>query len=209
MDPYQQTLIDATTATASQLGVNDWDRLMEMLEPLREHAPDMFNHSMRVGLTSCGLAQMEGRDAKLGLHGGCAHDLGKCKIDPCVLYAKQFGEVERAAMTIHPRIGYEMLKSTNLFSAFIAGLHHQFQDPPYGIDLKVEAPWLSSPTHRIVMDMAELVATADFFDALTTRADDYGQLKSPDEVQRVMEKRFGDQGQRIDWLTAHAVQWRP
>lgn len=208
MDPYQQALIEETTKEADRLGVNDWDRLLEKLEPLNDHAPNMFNHSLRVGLCSCGLAQAEGRDAKLALHGGCAHDLGKCKIDHKVLYAQNFGDVERVAMTVHPRIGYEMLKDTNLFSAFIAGLHHTFQDPPYGIDLKEEAPWLSDSSQRCVIEMAELVATADFYDALATRPGSDGQMKSQNEIERVMEKRFGISA-RTDWLLDHAGQWRP
>ncbi len=209
MDPYQQSLITATAEEADSLGVNDWDRLMNMLAPLNEHAFDMFNHSLRVGLSSCGLAKAEGKDAKLALHGGCAHDVGKCKIDHCVLYAKNFGEVEKAAMTVHPRVGYLMLKDTNLFSAFVAGLHHRFQDPPYGIDLKEEAPWLSDATHAMVMDMAELVSTCDFYDALTTRPGPDGGFRADDEVERVMHKRFGDKSLRIEWLLNHADKWRP
>lgn len=198
-----QFLIDATTAAADRIGIEPerWSAFMEIIDPLRTHAESMYEHSLRVGLYSCGLAIAQGMDTKFALFGGCGHDVGKCFVPHEVLYSKEFGPREREAVNVHCEAGFAMLAPTNLYAAFIAGLHHQFQENPYGIDLDEVSPYpLSSDAKDSINAMGQLVATADFFDAYTTRN---GQ-KSDDEVWAAMQ-RFSPA--RVDWLLENGWDW--
>lgn len=179
---------------ADRVGVKDFPALLKKLAPLKNHAPDMYAHSMRVGCYSCWLASQEGLDQKFALHGGCAHDIGKCRIPDEVLHAEHFGDREREVMRDHPQFGYDMLLPTHPYSAYVAGLHHQFQPNPYGIELKDSAVWkLKLREAKRITQMAHLVATADYFDAFTTR---YG-LKTDDEIREEMSQ-FSQE--RVEWL---------
>jgi hypothetical protein len=116
-------------------------------------------------------------DSKLCMYGGCGHDVGKTKVEVCHLHAQPFTDEDREAVHIHPQAGFEMLKDSFLFTAYIAGIHHEFQDHAYGIDLeKVAAFPLPADAYEHVMDAARVVHTCDFFDALTTRNNDKGWL---------------------------------
>jgi len=97
------------------------------------------------------------------------------------------------------RVGFEMLAPSNLFAAFIAGLHHQLQDHPYGVDLDEVSPFpISDELRTSIWEMVLLVSTADYYDALTTR----GGTKSYREVEQVMMMVFGN-ADRIEWLFDH------
>lgn len=193
----------ATTVLASTTGVKlkDWDRLLEAIEPLNQHAPDMYQHSLRVGWYACMVAQQTGANERLCLFGGCGHDVGKCGVCHAVLYAKPFGDAERESMKRHPFEGFKRLKDSHLFSSFIAGLHHEFQPDSYGVELETMAPFaLNTQTKTMVLECARLVSVCDHFDALTTR----GEL-TREQVTRVMHTKFG-RGRVVEFLLEHQIR---
>lgn len=195
-------LQEKTRELARDCGIKsaEWQSLLDDIEPLKSHAPDMYAHSLRVGIYAFGLAMREELDAKLALHGGCAHDIGKCAVPDDILHAKDFGPSEKEIVKIHPFAGFDMLKDHHLFSAFIAGLHHEFQDDPYGVDIREVSPWpLSDETVDKVTLMARLVATADFYDALTTRSGQNGQQPGFENCAQRLFQKYGD-SPRVSWL---------
>jgi len=193
---------------ARHAGVGDstWDTMLGILVPLLNHSPETYAHSLRVGLYSTGLAAEEGLDASLALHGGCAHDIGKCKISVETLRAEHFTDDMRLAVREHPRLGQEMLAPTHLYASFIAGLHHQFQPDPYGIELEDVAPdGLSASVKASIYEVSRLVATCDFYDALTTRHNEryfVTDVTDSEELARVVAKYFGSLSRAV-WLVKH------
>lgn len=205
--PPSEELVEMSTAAAVEAGIRPdrWAAFLTAIAPLRVHAEDMYQHSLRVGLYANGLAVDEGDDPKLALFGGCGHDVGKCAVSVDVLHATDFGERERQAVKVHPEAGFETLAPTHLFTAFVAGLHHQFQEGAYGIDLDTVAPWPLTPEARAhILVHAERVAHVDVWDAMTTRADRTGAVPTPAQAAERFTARFGDTP-RTRWIVAHLL----
>ncbi len=187
-----------------------WHIFMELLAELKDHNPEMYAHSLRVGIYAHGLAANEGEnDLKFPLYAGCGHDIGKCEVQNAYLDSKNMTPAEFEHIKEHATRGYERLKDKFLYTSFVAGLHHSFQDHGYGIDLKEVAP-KSMPADQIkrIEAMARLVAIADFFDALTTRNNNKGYIddpSDPDQQRTVMTAHFPDQETRISWLILHRI----
>lgn len=162
-------------ASATGVTTNNWERLIDAIAPLKTHSYMTYLHSLRVGYYSAQIALSMGMDAKYALHGGCAHDVGKCAVHTNVIHSAIWGPDLKTAMDIHPRAGFDMLKEEHLFSSFVAGLHHSFQEDPYGINV-IEFPEWIGPDHLdAIKNMAKLVATADVWDAMTTRPPIYSR----------------------------------
>lgn len=200
--------------TAIDLGISRlrWSRFRRKLEELKIHNERMYRHSLRVGLYACGLAQEEHvDDCKLSLYGGCAHDLGKAHVDNCVLDADCWTEDCSRAIKCHPKEGYEMLKDQFLFAGIVAGLHHKLQPNGYGIDLADVPVYLAPESIQKIIEATELVIVSDFFDALTTRKNDKGFVKDPDDIEEVksfMSGKFPEVPDRVEWLVTHKVNDR-
>lgn len=200
---------------ARELKINSraWRRFMKYLEALKFHNARMYAHSLRVGIYAQGMADYEGwKDSKFPFFGGCGHDYGKCLISNRILNSKHFTPDKYEKVKQHAYIGFEGLKDKFLFTAFIAGLHHRYQlggESNYGIDLKKDSPIpLSEETVSSIHQTAELVALADFFDALTTRKNDKGLIAHPDDIgeaRAVMLKYFEPWSSRVEWLFEHRL----
>lgn len=195
--PSVEMLEALVRAEAESLGISTsaFSSLLAHLSVLAEHSPAMYAHSLRVGLYAARVAvRVGGVSPRLALMGGCAHDAGKHAVPVSVLEAEVFGAAERAAVSVHPQAGFDLLSSSHLFSALVAGLHHSFQSSPYGIDLDASVPFQLSPEQRqVVLAAAELVSVCDFFDALTTRRNDRGLVSDPSDrsaVASVMAEHF-------------------
>lgn len=188
-----------------------WHIFMELLAELKEHNAEMYAHSLRVGIYTHGLAASEGEtDLKFPLYAGSGHDIGKCEVQNAYLDSKNLTPAEFEHIKEHATRGYERLKDKFLYTSFVAGLHHSFQDHGYGIDFKEVAP-KTMPTDQIerIEAMARLVAIADFFDALTTRHNNKGLIDDPSDPEQqraVMTAHFSDQVARISWLIEHRVK---
>lgn len=185
-------------ALAAGIRPDQWVRFTRTLWALHEHNAVHYYHSLRVGLYAYKIAAIEGqRDLKYPLFAGFGHDIGKCGILNEVLNNPDFGPEDYEVIKAHPRLGFEQLKDSFLFTSFIAGLHHKFQPEGYGIELERDAPFkLSERATETVLKMTHLVMICDFFDALTTRADKFGGR----EVSEIMYERFPDQKERVDKL---------
>jgi hypothetical protein len=174
--------------------------MMELLSELKAHSLWNYTHSLRVGLYASALAEHESSDPLLALYGGAGHDLGKTRVSLAVLDADEFGETEREAIRKHPRDGFEMLDGVFPLAALVAGIHHNFQENAYGIDIDEEskAP-LWGGIRELVLETGARVAACDFFDAWTTRPKRDGD---EDDVETAME-RHGISAERTRWLVSN------
>jgi response regulator RpfG family c-di-GMP phosphodiesterase len=219
MEPSLANLIDLehrVDRLADQTGISHsvWQKFRGYLAELKHHNHAMYAHSLRVGIYAYGLAAAEHQtDLKLPLYGGCGHDLGKCRVSNLLLNAKDLSPRGFERVKPHARLGFEKLKTDFLFTAFIAGLHHKTQHGGYGIDLETDSPLQLTDQQKFkIYQTAGLVTIADFFDALTTRADNKGLLTDPgdpDQVRQVLARTFPDQRNRVDWLLANSLAVSP
>jgi putative nucleotidyltransferase with HDIG domain len=203
--PSIDVLEVAVHTMAKQVGVSPSavEDLLTVLLPLKTHNVETYAHSLRVGWYAANLASLEGLDAKLALHGGCAHDVGKTTVHNDTLRAANFTSSHYAQMKTHPYEGAKILAPTHLFSSFIAGLHHQFQPEPYGPTLDSLSPYqLPSRLRTSIITVAQLVAFCDFYDALTTRDNNKGLVENTLDqvsVQAVLTDHFNNPA-RITWI---------
>jgi HD-GYP domain-containing protein (c-di-GMP phosphodiesterase class II) len=188
-----------------------WALFREVLDGLKDHNEFMYTHSLRVGIYASGIAEFEGQtNLKFPLFAGCGHDIGKCEVENAFLDSKNLQPHEFEQIKKHSIEGFEKLKDSFLFTGLIAGLHHKYKDGGYGIDLDVDPPYkLDEEAKATVKAMAQLVMIADFFDALTTRNNDKGFIKDPNdktEQRTVMLKYFPESERRISWLIEHRIR---
>ncbi len=199
-------------AEAAKIDPEAWKKFMAHMAGLKEHHLETYLHCLRVGAYSFGLAEMEKwQDLKYPLFGGCGHDDGKCEVEQVLLGATgRLTEEEFNRIKKHTREGFNRLKESFLFTAFIAGMHHKFQDKGYGIDLDRDSPVpLSDESKEMVRKTAVLVMTADFFDALTTRSNNKGLIDDPSDPAKqaeVMTQFFPETPARVAWLVENRIK---
>lgn len=205
-DLLMRLLESLANTRAAEIKADQWAKMMVLLSELKEHSAWNYTHSLRVGLYASALAEHEGSDPLLALYGGSGHDLGKIRVSLSVLDADEFGEVEREALRAHPRDGYEILSELFPLAALVAGIHHNFQENAYGIDIDEEskAP-LWGGIRELVLETGQRVAACDFFDAWTTRPKREGDAA---DVATAME-RHGISSERIAWLVANDLAQLP
>ncbi len=204
------TLHAQSRMEAQRLGMNegDWDRLLYQIRPLQKHHRYTYEHSLRVGLYAAGLAQLRGVDARLALYGGTAHDIGKLDVPAEVLDANPFTEQHRRQCCIHPVTGWQRLSGEFLASALVSGFHHRFQSRSYGLSDGAAAASAPPALVHKAIEAAEVVAMADFYDAVTTRRNSRGLVTDPDDatqVTAVMNDHFSDPT-GCAWLLANDLR---
>jgi response regulator RpfG family c-di-GMP phosphodiesterase len=141
--------------------------------------------------------------------GGCGHDIGKLHIDKEVLNADPFTREDYEKIKRHVYLGFNEWKDSFLFSGFVAGMHHMFQPCPYGIDLYKSSPFdLSELQIQEITSSSELVAVADYFDAITTRHNERDLLHSddPEVLTSAVAGAFPNQYDRVKWLVNNKIQ---
>jgi response regulator RpfG family c-di-GMP phosphodiesterase len=201
-----------TDREAANIRVNqaEWRKFRRFLHDIKVHDAATYAHSLRVGLYCLRLASYEGeKDLHFPFFGGLGHDYGKCQTSKTLLHNRRFSDNDYERIKSHARAGYEGLKDHFLFTAFIAGLHHKYQHGGYGIDLEADAPReLTEQEVKVIHDTAVVVMICDFYDALVTRRNNKGLLKNfgdVDEQRQVMNKRFPEYPERVEWLMSHRI----
>lgn len=133
------------------------------------HAP-VREHCIRVARYAARAARRLGKDTKAAYLGGIFHDLGKVLIDPEFFTGRDVTAAEFIEIQQHARMGYEAMKGRMIFTSLCCGLHHTMgKGGGYGIKLSDLPPSLSPRTAKKVLEIAEIVAVADFVDAFSTR----------------------------------------
>ncbi len=212
LTPEIDSLTAVVDALARQAGIKPetWQNFKSVIQPLAEHSPITYAHSLRVGIYAHGIALSEDQpDLHFPLFAGCGHDIGKIGIEKGTLETtsgiteEQYEDIKR-----HAEIGYHTLKETHLYSGLVAGLHHAYKPDGYGIELEDHtSPPLSDGAQQKVEAMAKLIMLVDFFDALTTRKNDKGlaEFGDTDAQKAVLLENFPTSEQRVEWLFSNRI----
>ena len=134
------------------------------LQPLtRDHVKRVARYSSRV-------AKALGKDVKAAYMGGLFHDIGKLSIDKDLFCGGNVTKDEYAKIQEHSTNGWSMLKDKHLFSALVAGAHHNMcTGGGYGVGLEAFSKQMSLSTVKKALDIATIVSVCDFIDAFQTR----------------------------------------
>lgn len=158
------------------------------LNLLKNKHPPTCEHSIRVGLLSVEIAKTLGTRLDGPLLAGTLHDIGKLKIETELLEkTNNFTQEDLEKMKQHVKYGYFMLKPLHPYTAEIVLRHHTFQKNPYP---ETMPPNRFSEIDNLKMPVyASIIAMADFYDALTTRANNKfgtGRIPTPQDAKKIM-----------------------
>ena len=166
---------------------------------LRAHHEETFFHGYRVALLSVAL----GYENKVGESSlstlacaGLLHDLGKRCISVGLIDSpSSLDEEQRRVMGAHPRLGFVLLDGFDESVQKVVVAHHEYKKNPYPrskTDRRVDELILRSGEERrkpdaIIDTLAQIVAAADIYDALSSRRAYKSSMCSHDvrEVMRV------------------------
>ena len=197
-DVRTTSLEASAVGVASDIGIDGRDvaGVLAFLEPLAVHDMSTYEHSLRVGVLAAKVAlAASGLGDKLSqpglaLTGGLMHDIGKLSVPATVLSAYRLGPLEWAFVHRHPVAGYERLFHAGYYEeAIVAGLHHSFQEHPYGLSPNDIAD-------ASLVRTAKMVAFCDFFDAVMTRRDARHSLAGRSDPVGLLSQAYPG---RSDW----------
>ena len=179
------TLEDQINASFHDLQVAEAHRasVWNFLGVLREKDQPTYEHSIRVGLLGSRIATRMLLDPKALLFPGTLHDFGKTLVPREILQKTEgFTEQDMRKMRKHPMYGYLILREIHPFSAEVLLRHHRHQENGYPKKLPKPLVKFSDNTLLMIDFYSRLLALSDFYDALTTRANEkFGGRKNLDE----------------------------
>jgi response regulator RpfG family c-di-GMP phosphodiesterase len=144
--------------------------MLSFLDRLKQHAPSMYAHSLRVGIYSSRLAEQDSpSNRRLAVMGGCMHDIGKCGCRTELLSGRDITLAEYEEIKAHAYEGFLMLKDHLVLTAMIAGLHHWKDGRGYGATLDNLPFPLHLRTRETLVEAVKRVSISDYFDAVQTR----------------------------------------
>jgi HD-GYP domain-containing protein (c-di-GMP phosphodiesterase class II) len=140
--------------------------VLNQLSDIRAHDGYLFAHSVNCCVIAALIAVKMNYDLKtirILATGSLLHDIGLVAVPRMVLSKPGLlSEEEFLVVKRHPRLGYELLKGTRLFSERVAGVilqhHERIQGQGYPCGLK----------GKEIASLARIVAVADVYDALTS-----------------------------------------
>ncbi len=160
-----------------ELGIEEDNKasIMNYLNLLKRKDVDTYEHSVRVGLLCSRVAKHMHLDPKSLFYPGILHDSGKALVPPETVKKTQgtgFNEKDRALMNKHPEYSYALLRGIHEFSAEVALRHHEYQQNAYPKVLPKGIEF--SKSTKVNIDyLSRLLAMVDFYDALTSRINDF------------------------------------
>jgi putative nucleotidyltransferase with HDIG domain len=144
-------------------------KILGYLEKLKEHDPDTYSHSLRVGILAAKASKMAEIQSKPALMAGLLHDIGKIQIDNDTLQKKEdFTGEDYENVKRHVLEGFNLLKDEFSFTAAVLAQHHTFQEKSYPEMLPEFHDFLDEHETEITM-MARFISMLDFYDAISTR----------------------------------------
>lgn len=157
---------------------------------LSTHDYQTYSHCVNVALYSIGMAHEHGLDEAM-IHkiasGAILHDLGKCKIDQCIINKQgKLSLDEFEAMKEHPQYSYEALVSNGetcpKILEIVLNHHEKLDGSGYGRALR----------EKEISYAAQIVTIADIFDALTSNRS-YKEAESFFNALKIMKEEMKEQ----------------
>ena len=174
---------------------------------LRRHHRDTYEHSLRVGLLSIDLGydnRLGGMDLRYLGYAGLLHDAEKVRI-PIELLSKDtgFDTTEKEIIRQHPRLAFQKLRNFEYdVVREIVVAHHEYKRDPYprkGADRRQNSRL--TPDRRIgksrVPLLAQLIAVADMFDALSSDRS-YKKPLTKRTTERILRHQFTGDHKHVD-----------
>jgi len=166
---------DVTAASILQLSTHDYQT---------------YSHCVNVALYSIGMAHQHGLDEEMIYKiasGAILHDLGKCKIDQCIINKQgKLSLDEFEAMKEHPQYSYETLigngETCPIILEIVLNHHEKLDGSGYGRALR----------ENDISFAAQIVTIADIFDALTSDRS-YKEAASFFDALKIMKDEMRDQ----------------
>ncbi|MDD5331385.1 MAG: HD domain-containing protein [Candidatus Nanoarchaeia archaeon] len=154
-------------------------KLSDLLESLKNHDLDTYNHSIRVGeLSKKALEAYTSKQFYLDyiFCAGISHDIGKLGISKEIINAVPFDDRCREIMDNHPEIGYQLLKDIDKEVALICEGHHTFQNRIYPAKL----PGLNNlPTRKkyVISFFTMIITIVDAYDRIKYKSNNHNHIE--------------------------------
>ncbi|MFC2054534.1 HD-GYP domain-containing protein [Chloroflexota bacterium] len=178
-----------------------------LLEKLKSDQLSIYEHSLRVAILSLDLGfenLLDQPDLRYLGYAGLLHDIGKVSL-PTDILLKSIGldSTDRASLNEHARLGFLALESfePEIVKQIVVA-HHEYQTKPYprdGIDRrKTERSTPGRRSNRSKAGaLAQIVAVADMFDALTSQRL-YKEALEKSDTESTLREQFTGEALYID-----------
>jgi putative nucleotidyltransferase with HDIG domain len=183
------------------------EKVLTLLEKLKSDQRSIYEHSLRVAVLSLDLGfenQLDQPDLYYLGYAGLLHDIGKVSLPADILSKRTvLNSSDRASLNEHARLGFLALESfePEIVKQIVVA-HHEFQKIPYprnGIDRrKAERSTPGRRSNRFqIAALAQIVAIADMFDALTSQRS-YKEALSKSNTDTILREQFTGDALYID-----------
>ena len=183
------------------------EKVLTLLEKLKSDQRSIYEHSLRVAVLSLDLGfenQLDQPDLYYLGYAGLLHDIGKVSLPADILSKRTvLNSSDRASLNEHARLGFLALESfePEIVKQIVVA-HHEFQKIPYprnGIDRrKAERSTPGRRSNRFqIAALAQIVAAADMFDALTSQRS-YKEALSKSDSETILREQFTGEALYID-----------
>ncbi|MGB7116758.1 MAG: HD domain-containing phosphohydrolase [Anaerolineales bacterium] len=175
------------------------DKVRTLLEKLKSDQRSIYEHSLRVAVLSLDLGfenQLDQPDLYYLGYAGLLHDTGKVSLPADVLSKRTvLNSIDRVSLNEHSRLGFLALEGfePEIVKQIVVA-HHEFQKIPYprnGIDRRKadrSTPGRRSDRSRVAA-LAQIVAVADMFDALTSQRS-YKEALIKSDTETILRNQF-------------------
>jgi HD-GYP domain-containing protein (c-di-GMP phosphodiesterase class II) len=183
------------------------DKVRTMLDKFISDQRSIYEHSLRVAILSLDMGfenQLDQPDLSYLGYAGLLHDNGKASLPADILSKrKSLNSTDRALLNEHARLGFLALESfePEIVKQIVVA-HHEYQNKPYprnGIDRRKTGR--GGPDRRSnrsqVGALAQILAVADMFDALTSQRS-YKEALSKSDTETLLREQFTGDALYID-----------
>jgi len=183
------------------------NKVRMLLGKLKSDQRSIYEHSLRVAVLSLDLGfenQLDQPDLNYLGYAGLLHDIGKASLPAGILSKRTvLNSSDRALLNEHARLGFLALESFKPeIVKHIVVAHHEYQNKPYprnGIDRRITGR--GGPDRRSnrsqVGVIAQILAAADMFDALTSQRS-YKEALSKSDTETLLRGQFTGDALYID-----------
>jgi len=174
-------------------------KVRTLLEKLKSDRRSIYEHSLRVAVLSLDLGfenRFDQPDLNYLGYAGLLHDIGKVSLPADILSKRTvLNSTDRASLNEHARLGFLALESfePEIVKQIVVA-HHEFQKIPYprnGIDRRKAGR--GTPGRRSNQSqagvLAQILAAADMFDALTSQRS-YKEVLSKSDTETILRNQF-------------------